>query len=157
MKDGQNLPTPMPQNAAIPLPAPVQRILVVDDNKDIRQLSVDALKESGYEVDGVKDGVAGWEALQENYYDLIITDNQMPRMTGIRLLEELRFARMSVPTIMHTSHLPAFEFARKPWLRPNAFLQSPCSNDDLLATVKKVLSESEGDNGLTKTLLPNYL
>jgi DNA-binding response OmpR family regulator len=147
-----------------PLGAPLQypinsphRILVVDDNSDVRQFSVDVLVGSGYDVEAAKDGAAGWEALQAKNYDLVITDNKMPRMTGIEMIEKLRFARMAVPVIMATRNLPAHEFARKPWLRPDATLQRPCSNDDLLEAVKKVLHTDDGNDGLKETLLPKYL
>jgi DNA-binding response OmpR family regulator len=120
-------------------PNSAHRILVVDDDSDTRQLSVDVLVGSGYDVDAVMDGAAGWEALQDNSYDLAITDNKMPRMTGVEMIEKLRSARMTLPVIMATGHLPVNEFARKPWLKPNATLERPFSNDDLLEAVKKVL------------------
>ena len=119
---------------------PPSRILVVDDDSDTRQLSVAVLSGSGYEVEAVLDGAAGWEALQSNIYDLVITDNKMPRMTGLEMIGKLRSARMMLPVIMATRHLPLNEFARKPWLKPDATLQRPFSNDDLLETVNKVLS-----------------
>jgi DNA-binding response OmpR family regulator len=136
---------------------PSYRILVVDDNSDTRQLSVDVLAGSGYDAEAVKDGAAGWEALQANNYDLVITDNKMPRMTGVEMIEKLRYARMAVPVIMATGNLPVFEFARKPWLRPDAALERPFSNDDLLATVRKVLHTDDGSDGRKETLLPMYL
>jgi len=131
------------------------RILVVDDDSDVRQLSVDVLADSGYEVEGVKDGAAGWDALQNNSYDLIITDNKMPRMTGIEMLERLYAAGMSLPVIMATRILPTHEFARKPWLTPDATLQKPFSNVDLLATVKNVLHTDDGSDGPRETISPN--
>jgi DNA-binding response OmpR family regulator len=133
------------------------RILVVDDDKDIRQFSVDVLADSGYDVEGVKDGAAGWRALQAKNYDLVITDNKMPRMTGIEMIEKLRDAYMTLPVIMATRFLPADELARKPWLRPDAMLERPFSNDDLLAAVKKILHTDDGSDELRETLLPKYL
>lgn len=124
---------------------PSQRILVVDDNIDTRQLSIDVLVGSGYDVEDVKDGAAGWEAfLAGNHYDLVVTDNKMPNMTGIEMIAKLRSAYITVPIIMATEHLPAHEFARKPWLKPHATLQRPFSNDDLLKAVKKVLGADGG-------------
>jgi CheY-like chemotaxis protein len=120
-------------------PLPRCRILVVDDNNDTRQISIDVLAGSGYDVAAVEDGVAGWKALQAGSYDLTITDNNMPRMTGLEMIEKLRSARMAIPVIMATGHLPMNEFVQKPWLQPDATLQRPFSNDDLLAAVKKVL------------------
>jgi len=136
---------------------PPHRILVVDDDSDTRQLSVDVLASSGYHVEAVTDGAAGWEALQANSFDLAITDNKMPKMTGIELIERLRSAHMALPVIMATRHLPTHEFARRPWLKPDAMLQRPFSNDDLLATVNNVLHKDDGDDSHQETLLPAYL
>jgi hypothetical protein len=55
------------------------------------------------------------------------------------MIEMLRSARMAVPVIMATGNLPVSEFASKPWLTPDATLQRPFSNKELLDTVKKVL------------------
>jgi DNA-binding response OmpR family regulator len=133
------------------------RILVVDDDSDVRQLSVDVLAGSGYDVDAAKDGADGWAAIQANGYDLVITDNKMPRMTGVEMIEKLRSAYIISRVIMATGHLPVFEFARKPWLKPDAALQRPFSNDELLATVKKVLHQDGGNDERRETLLPKYL
>ena len=134
-----------------------RRILVVDDDSDVRQLSIDVLAGSGYDVEGVKDGAAGWEALQTCDYDLVITDNQMPRLTGIEMIEKLRSARIAIPVIMATGNLPVHEFARRPWLKPDATLQRPFTNDDLLETVRNVFGTDNGNDGCNETLLPKYL
>jgi CheY-like chemotaxis protein len=158
MKDSEIISVEEPDIAPIrDQTNPPNHILVVDDDSDTRQLSVDVLAGSGYDVDAAKDGADGWEALQMNNYDLIITDNKMPRMTGIEMLEKLRSARMSIHVIMATGNLPKHEFARKPWLRPDAMLQRPFSNDDLLETVKNVLHTDDGNDGRNETLLPKYL
>ena len=136
---------------------PPHRILVVDDDSDSRQLSVDVLAGSGYEVEAVNDGDAGWEALQAGSFDLAITDNKMPKMTGVEMIGKLRSANMTVPVIMATRHLPMHEFERKPWLKPDAMLQRPFSNDDLLETVKNVLGTDGGSDDCNETLLPKYL
>jgi len=117
------------------------RILVVDDDHDMRQLNVDVLEDSGYEVHAAKDGAAGWDLLLINRYDLVITDNQMPKMTGIEMIDRLRSAPLKIPIIMATGKLPVHEFTRRPWLYPEATLQRPFTIDALLATVKKVLRE----------------
>jgi DNA-binding response OmpR family regulator len=150
MKDNKIPPTGEP--AGVPRPRPAnspRRILVVDDNRDTRQLSFDVLAASGYSVVVVKDGAAGWEALQAYDYDLAITDNKMPRMSGLEMIEKLRSARMAIPVIMATRSLPMDEFARKPWLKPDAMLQWPFSNDDLLKAVKKILRTDDSPRELS--------
>jgi DNA-binding response OmpR family regulator len=123
------------------------RILVVDDDDNTRQQSVKVLVGSGYDVEGAKDGAAGWDALQANDYDLIVTDNKMPKLTGIEMIAKLRSARIAVPVIMATGLLPTQEFARKPWLKPDATLQRPFTDDELLETVRSVLRTGDGIKG----------
>lgn len=70
--------------------AKVQRILVVDDSITVRQLQKQILESNGYEVHLAVDGVEGWNAIRLGDYDLIISDIDMPRMTGFELLEHIR-------------------------------------------------------------------
>jgi CheY-like chemotaxis protein len=116
-----------------------RRILVVDDDDATRQLSVDVLVDAGYDVESARDGAAGWEALQVKKYDLVITDNHMPRMTGMEMIAKLRSVTMSTPVILATGTFPTNIISHNPWLKPDAALKRPCSNDDLVATVKKIL------------------
>jgi DNA-binding response OmpR family regulator len=155
-----NKTSPAGEPAGIPRQRPTNfshRILVVDDDSDTRQLSVDVLAGFGYNVTAVKDGAAGWEELQNTSYDLTITDNKMPRMTGIEMIGKLRSAHMTLPVIMATGQLPMNEFARKPWLKPDVMLQRPFSNDDLLEVVKKVLRPDGNSDGHKAALLPKHL
>ena len=115
------------------------RILVVDDDRDIRLLCTGVLAIPGYHVDAAEDGAAAWEVLQAKRYDLVITDNNMPRLTGIELLKKLHDTRMALPVILATGTLPKEEFTRNPWLQPVATLLKPYTVEELLGTVKEVL------------------
>jgi CheY-like chemotaxis protein len=117
------------------------RILVVDDDRESRQIMIDLLTSSGYQVEAANDGAAGWEALRTYDYDLVITDNHMPRMTGLEMIENLNLSYMTVPVIMATGNLPTAEFARNPSLKPEAALQKPFANKDLLDAIRNVLDE----------------
>jgi two-component system response regulator VanR len=121
---------------------PTHTILLVDDDHFAREFHAGALIASGFDVDTAEDGAEGWQKIQAKKYDLIITDNTMPKMTGIEMVEKLRSARMAVPVIMATRTLPTFEIARNPWLKPDAALIKPFAFDALLATVKQVLRTS---------------
>jgi twitching motility two-component system response regulator PilH len=112
---------------------------VVEDDDDLRQVNARTLIHSGYAVDAAEDGAAAWEALQANRYDLVITDNNMPRLTGIELLKKLHATRMALPVILATGTLPKEEFTRNPWLQPVATLLKPYTVEELLGTVKEVL------------------
>ena len=114
---------------------PPQRILVVEDDRDLRQFNAGVLIHSGYAVDVAEDGAAAWDALQANRYNLLITDNNMPRLTGMELLKKLRSARMGLPVIMATGTVPTQELAQNPWLEPVATLAKPYATGQLLDTV----------------------
>ena len=118
---------------------PAQRILVVDDETAIRRMVTGTLVNSGYYVDAAEDGADAWEALQVKRYDLLITDNNMPKMSGVELLQRLHATRMELPVIMATGTLPKEEFIRHPGLEPAAVLLKPYSISELLETVKAVL------------------
>jgi DNA-binding response OmpR family regulator len=119
------------------------RILVVEDDADIRRLNADVLTSSGYQVDAAEDGAAAWAHLQLNGYDLLITDNEMPIVTGVELLKRLRAAHMALPVIMATGTLPEEEFQRYAWLHPDAMLRKPYTVDELVGTVREVLHANE--------------
>jgi DNA-binding response OmpR family regulator len=145
-----SLKTPCEESAGAPVQAqatPLNRILLVDDDSGVRLLHAEVLMRSGYEVDAAEDGAAGWEALNADSYDLMITDNNMPKLTGVELLKKLRFARMALPVIMATGTLPTHEFARSPWLKPAATLLKPFTIEKLLGTVKDVLRAADGNGG----------
>lgn len=118
---------------------------MVDDDRSIRQINTEMLSQSGYEVDAAEDGAVAWDALNAGCYDLLITDNQMPKVTGLELLKKLRSARVVLPVIMATGVLPAHEFAASPWLVPDATLVKPYTILELLAAVQTVLRATGGE------------
>ena len=134
---GQPSSSPVPSQPGTPL-----RVLVAEDDPTIRELNAELLRRSGYEVAAVGDGAAAWQELNTNNYELLITDNQMPKVTGVELLKKLWTARMNLPTIMATSAVPEKAFAREPWLLPSATLLKPYTAAEMLRTVKRVLCEA---------------
>ena len=149
MSDDEIWPTRAPQRSQT---RPPHRILVADDSTDVRQLMTDVLAHSGYQVDAAEDGVIAWAALQAKPYDLLITDHQMPRVTGVELVKNLRSARMALPVVMVAGELPTHELARNPSLQLAATLEKPFDVFDLLATVEKVLRSTDSRRQQTKPL-----
>jgi two-component system phosphate regulon response regulator OmpR len=120
-------------------PNPPRRILVVDDEPYIRQLTTEVLIRSGYHVDAVENGAAAWDALQLKNYDLLVTDNNMCRLTGIGLVRKLHAARRGLPVILVSGAMPTEELNRHPWLQIDATLLKPFTVGELLGAVVKVL------------------
>lgn len=146
MKESKIVPAKGPAREAIQWPTNVPpRILVVEDDADIRRLNTEVLSDSGYQVDAAKDGVAAWQALNTDRYDLLITDNNMPRVTGLELIKKMRSEDMTLPIILMSGTLPMEELDRHPWLKIQATLLKPYTLAELLVTVKKVLCMTAAD------------
>ena len=111
----------------------------MDDESCIRRLNAEMLLRSGYHVDTAEDGADAWQALGAERYDLLITDHNMPKVTGVELIKKVRGARMALPVIMATAILPEAEFATHPWIQPDATLLKPYTVGDMLKTVREVL------------------
>ena len=129
---------------------PPLRILVVEDEPDIRRLNAEVLQNSGFKVDTAEDGKAGWKAVSHapESYALLITDHNMPGLTGLALVKKLRDARMTLPVIMATAAFPGGDlFIRYPWLQPDAALPKPYTMEELLVTVRSFLHAPDGDCG----------
>ena len=130
------------------------RILVVDDDAEIRRMTAAMLLGAGFAVHIASDGAAAWDALQLHRYDLMVTDNSMPKVTGMELLQMLHGAGMVLPVIMATGLLPQEEFIRAPLLRPAVTLLKPYSHSQLLATVN-ALVRGAASNGEQIEPMPN--
>ncbi len=81
------------------------RILLVDDDTAIRHLMREILSEEGFETDVAVDGFDALGQLAAESYDAVISDLDMPRLDGLRLLREIRRKGMGIPVIIQTAHL----------------------------------------------------
>jgi CheY-like chemotaxis protein len=127
-----------------PPSCPLHRILVVDDDRRMRQLNSEVLLQSGYLVDTAENGAVAWDTLSAQRYDLLVTDHSMPKLTGVELLRKLHAASMAVPAILATGNLPKAELKLYPWIKPAATLLKPYTIAQLVGTVKQVLGAAGG-------------
>jgi len=79
------------------------KILIAEDDRELRQLFEHVLAKNGYAVLGVNNGVQALQALEESYVDLIISDIMMPEMDGYELVDALRQSGHQTPVMMITA------------------------------------------------------
>ncbi|MDB5036200.1 MAG: response regulator [Chlorobi bacterium] len=104
-----------------------RRLLVVDDEKNIRFTVVHALKSDNYEVDAAPNGIEGLRTYVAGHYDLLLIDLRMPGMTGLEMLREIRHISPDAPPaviitaygvpkqLFEAAELGAIDFIRKPF------------------------------------------
>jgi len=131
-------------SSAPPVQTRPRRILVADDDEGIRYLISTALAGTGFDVNTASDGQEAWEALLYEHYDLLITDNEMPRLVGIELIERIREAGMGLPVIVASGSFPMEKLRDHPVLRIAAALPKPFRILELLSAVRQVFQASCG-------------
>ena len=120
------------------------RILLLDDELDLWWTdNVAGLTEAGYDVDTAEDGDDGWRAIQSRNYDLLITDNKMPKLSGLQLIRRLRSTQNAIPVILASSLLPVDAERQRRDLQITAMLEKPLSPAKLLRAVKAALEVPE--------------
>ncbi len=117
-------------------------MLVVEDDALLRQLTTRILAQFGYIVDSAEDGESGWDALNAAHYDLLVTDNEMPRLSGMQLVERLRVSDRSIPAIMVSGAVGIGEAEDHPELALSVILHKPFVAAALIAAARGVLGAS---------------
>ncbi|MCK4642959.1 response regulator [bacterium] len=104
------------------------RILFVEDDRLIRDSMVNILRAKGYKVDSAENGFKGFELFSRGNYSVIITDLNMPIISGSELIKKIRKKDREVKIIVTTSFLPD-DLSSSVW--DFLFVQKPYSIEDL--------------------------
>ena len=119
----------------------MKQILIVDDFESGRHILREQLERQGYACQEVEHGSEALRAMQNERFDLVITDNQMPVMTGLQLLQSLaeRPEGQRPPVILLTGNLSdqLCDAARK--AGASAVLQKPYNDRELISEIARIL------------------
>jgi DNA-binding response OmpR family regulator len=122
-----------------------KRILVVDDESDLTEVSRLALEYHGFKVDTFNDSEEVLSNFKPDYYDLVILDIKMPKMDGFELYDELKKKDSDVKICFLTaSELYYEEFRKKEYnaLDKNLFIRKPIDNEGLLKEVNRIITSA---------------
>ncbi len=115
------------------------RILIVDDNKEIRDLLKVGFESEMFSVDTAEDGEKGSYIARTNDYDVIILDNIMPKKTGAEVCREIRRAGKKTPIILLSVESDSEEKTKLLTLGADDYVAKPFSFRELLARVKAIM------------------
>ncbi|WP_454832895.1 response regulator [Pseudoxanthomonas wuyuanensis] len=120
----------------------MHRLLVVDDDADIRNLLAEQLGRAGYQVSVAADGVQMRQVLQQEHVDLVILDLSLPREDGLSLCRDLR-ARSAKPVIMLTARGEPIDRVLGLEMGADDYVTKPFEPRELLARIRNVLRRTE--------------
>jgi DNA-binding NtrC family response regulator len=120
-----------------------KRILIIEDDDEMRSLLKDFIEEEGYEADSVEKGTYAIRKLMTDPFDLIITDIRMPGYSGLEILPELKRLQPRIPIIVITA-FGSEEVYRKALSRgANAYLEKPIQFYKLKELIQEIISTKE--------------
>ena len=121
-----------------------KKILVIDDEPDVRTYLTTLLEDNGYAVDVAKDGQEGWQKFQQDRPDLVTLDITMPEKSGVRFYRDVKENEdyKATPIIIVTGVSTDFEqfiSSRKKVPPPDGYISKPIEQQELLDKVKELI------------------
>ncbi len=120
------------------------KILIVDDDRDIRSLLAEYLDQNGYSAVMAADGTAMWAALQEHQFELIVLDLNLPGDDGLTLCRNLR-SKSTIPVIMLTARGEPLDRILGLEMGADDYLPKPFEPRELLARIRSVLRRTQNN------------
>ena len=118
-------------------------ILIVDDDQDMRKALSYVLKNDGYVVEQVSNGVAALEKIKNKFYSMVITDEKMPNMTGFELLEDIKKENPKLPVAIITAYGSVEKTVKAIKMGACDYILKPFSSHKISEIVKSNSCEAE--------------
>ena len=110
-----------------------KRILIIDDDKVVRELLREFLRQNGFKAHSVNNGISALNLLKKEYFDIIITDYSMPKINGVELTGILRSQYPHILIIGISGNCVGKDFLTA---GADAFLSKPLELQDLLSVCR---------------------
>jgi len=129
--------------AAESLSSGSERVLFVDDEESLARLGKRMLESFGYQVTSMSKSLEALETFRTRpeMFDLVITDQTMPDMTGDELAKEILAIRPDIPIILCTGHSSKVKGSNAEEFGVRALLMKPLARKDLVGVIRRVLDE----------------
>ncbi len=119
----------------------MNKILLLEDDDLLNEIITEYLQENGFEVESFYDGEAAFDAIEQNKYDMLLLDINVPNIDGFEILGYLREIKNKTPIIFITSLTNVANIKKAFDLGVNDFLKKPFDLEELLIRIKHHLKE----------------
>ncbi|MBI2803525.1 MAG: response regulator transcription factor [Planctomycetes bacterium] len=123
------------------------RLLVIEDDDEIAEFIVRGLREEGFVVDHVTDGISAWHTLQSSEWDVVILDLWLPGQDGLAVLRKMRQANNATPVLILTARDSVENRVEGLNAGADDYLGKPFAFTELLARVHALLRRRTGLGG----------
>lgn len=118
-------------------------ILVVEDDRALRELFCTVLSKNGFVYHEARDGADAWDVLEKQYIDLVVTDIMMPNMNGFEFVKSLRQNGMNMPVLMITAK-DTFEDMQSGFLAgTDDYLVKPVNVNEMILRINALLKRAQ--------------
>lgn len=128
----------------------MKKILIVDDDMELRDHLAEVLRGDGYQTNNASSAKEAYEKLSSEEFDIVLLDYMMPKKSGIDALIEIRGLRPKAKVVMITAFASienAIEAIKK---GASDYISKPFKIEHLLLTIRRVLEESKFEEGIKK-------
>ena len=119
------------------------RIMIIEDDEEMRSLLKDFLEEEGLETDSVNNGADALGKLSKDHFDLILTDIRMPGLTGLDILPRIRRLKPKTPIIVMTAYGSDDVRRRSLERGATAYLEKPILLTQLRTLIREMVSRKQ--------------
>jgi len=119
------------------------KILIIDDEKSIRNALRDILEYEKYEVEEAADGADGFQKIMDGDYDVVLCDIKMPKMDGMEILEKVSGLKPDLPMIMITGHGSIETAVEATKTGAYDFIPKPPDMNRLLVSLRNALERTD--------------
>lgn len=128
----------------------MKKVLVVDDDAELRATLSEILKGAGYHIDEAPSGKEAIEKITDKDFDIALLDLMMPKMSGIDVLKAIKKIKPKIRVIMITAFATVENAVDAIKKGASDYISKPFRIDDLLTTIRRVIEEGRFEEGITK-------
>lgn len=124
-------------------------LLIIDDEAELREVLIALLEDSAEKIDQAANGLEGIELLKTQSFDAVLSDEKMPKKSGLEVLKWMRENSINIPFIIHTGYGQKEMVQEAEQLGVYAFIDKPWDERALIRTVEEALQ-----TGITQSQSP---